>query len=131
MVAQNETLSINTSCHRTYCSHFTKYYFSLLREPLLFLPVITVQRRAKGETETLQVSKHQPLDTSTLPTLHISLLCTCAPLGPLQTNASTCTNTHNLNAYLCVALVHIHACMHRYKPHTCSHRSAAPSPHSA
>lgn len=105
-VAHEHTCAINTSCQRTCHKYISNSYFSATLDPLLCFPVIAVQHWAWGKTETVQVSKFQALVLCTLPTRHISLLCTCAPLGPVNKYISMHKHTSWVHKH-----VHMHKCM--------------------
>lgn len=105
LVAHEHPCAINTSCHRIRRDYISKSYFSAALDPLLCFPLIAYQRRAKGKTETVQVSKFQALVSCSLPTQHISLLCTCAPLGPIDKYICMHEHTGSVHKH-----VHMHKC---------------------
>lgn len=115
-MSHKDTKSINTSCHRTYHYCISKSYCSLLLEPLQFFPVITVQDWARGETETLQVSKYPALVTSPLPTLNISLLFTCTLLGPVDKYIYMHKHAQCECIFLFSTCAHVHAETHTSHP---------------
>ena len=112
MEVKNESLSINTSCQDLQLLNpkilpFTRLEASAVRPSD---PRAALSQRGK---ETSRVSEHQALVTSTVPTLHSSLLYTCAPQGPADNciHTNTHTHTHYLNAYFYMAPVHVCVCV--------------------
>lgn len=93
-------LSINTSCHRTYCSYITAPGASAVL-PCDHCP--TLSQRGNRNFTSVQ---HQALDTSNLPTLHIPLLCTCAPLGLADKFIHMYGHTQPECIFLCCTCVH-------------------------
>lgn len=125
-VSHKDTEAINTSCHKTYHYCISKSNFPLLLEPLQFLPVITVQDWARGETETLQVSKYQALVTSTVPTRNISLFCTCALLGPVDKHIYMHKHAQCECIFLYCTCAHVR--VHKHPPVLAAHQRWAPVP---